>query len=131
MKRNKNNRSVCKREEVGFIFDLKEESEDECLTERKRVPDHRSDVWNGFLPQRPPAHLTNTKYPRLSEVSEKESGDGVSQRGMEELYQRQCKQMKDIFVFNPAANHKHVSDSLLQSAVTQSNHHKWLASLKI
>ena len=27
-----------------FSFDLKEESEDQCLTQRKRVPDHRS-VW--------------------------------------------------------------------------------------
>ena len=42
-----------------FSFDLKEESEDECLTEGGKVPDHRSDVLKGSLPWGPPAHLMN------------------------------------------------------------------------
>jgi len=37
-----------------FSFDLKKGSEDECLTERKGVPEHRSDVLKGSLPQGPP-----------------------------------------------------------------------------
>ena len=36
-------------------LDLKEESEDE----RKRVPDHKSDVFKGSLPQGLPAHPMN------------------------------------------------------------------------
>ena len=61
--------------------------------ERKRVPDHRSIVLKGPLTQGPPAHTRNTEYPsypRLSEESEKESRDEATQKGMEELYQRQC-----------------------------------------
>ena len=41
--------------------------------ERKRVPDHRSNVLKRSLPQGPPAHPRNTEDPRLSEDSEKES----------------------------------------------------------
>ena len=55
-------------EEKGriFSFDLKEESEEECLTERKRVSDHRSDGSKGSLPQPgPPAHPRNTEYPNI------------------------------------------------------------------
>ena len=40
----KRRESVRRREEVGFQFDLKEDSEDKCLTERKRALDDRSDV---------------------------------------------------------------------------------------
>ena len=54
--------------------------------ERKRVPDHRSDVFSGSLTQSPPAHPRNTEDPRLSEESEKESRDEAARRGMEELY---------------------------------------------
>ena len=57
---------------------------------RKRVPEHRSNVLKGSLPQGPSAHPRNAEYPRLSEESEKESRDEVTQRGMEELYQKQC-----------------------------------------
>ena len=58
--------------------------------ERKRVPDHRSDVLKGSLLQGPLAHPWNTEYLRLSEESGKESRDKATQRGMEVLYQRQC-----------------------------------------
>ena len=58
--------------------------------EMKRVPDHRSDVLKGSLTQGPPAHPRNTEYLRLSEESEKESGDEATQRGMEVLCQRKC-----------------------------------------
>ena len=44
-----------------FSFDFKEQSEDECLTEKKSS-DHRSDVLKGFLPQGPaPVHPRNTE----------------------------------------------------------------------
>ena len=33
--------------------------------------------------------IINTEYPRLSEESEKDSRDKATQRGMQELYQRQ------------------------------------------
>ena len=57
---------------------------------RKRVPEHRpSNVLKGSLPQGPSAHPRNTEYRRLSEDSEKESRDEVTQRGMEEVYQKQ------------------------------------------
>ena len=56
--------------------------------ERKRVPEHRSDVLKGPDPQCPPAHPWNMEYPSLSEESErqKESRDEATERGMEELY---------------------------------------------
>ena len=60
-------------------------------TERKRVPDHRSDVRisppGSFCPSQ--GHGMS-EYPRLSEESEKESRDETTQTGMEELYQQQC-----------------------------------------
>ena len=47
--------------------------------ERDRVPDLRSNVSKGSLPQVPPAHPKNTEDPsippRLSEESERESRD--------------------------------------------------------
>ena len=57
-----------------FSFDLTEEREDKCLTERgKRVPDHRSDVLKRSLPQDPSAHPRNTddstEYLKLIEDS--------------------------------------------------------------
>ena len=33
--------------------------------ERKRVPDHRSDVLKGSLPRGPPAHPRNTEDPSI------------------------------------------------------------------
>ena len=59
-----------------FSFDLKEESEDERLTERKRVPDDRSDVLKGSLSPGsfcPLEEHRRSEFPRLSEESEKES----------------------------------------------------------
>ena len=60
--------------------------------ERKRVPDHGSDVFEGSLPQGPTTYPRNgmSECQRLSEESEKDSRDEVTQRGIEELYQRQC-----------------------------------------
>ena len=63
------------------------------MPERKRkgVPEHRSNVLKGSLPQGPSAHPRNTEYPKLSEESEKESRDEVTQRGMEGLYQKESR----------------------------------------
>ena len=37
--------------------------------ERQRVPDHRSDVLKGSLPQGPPVHPRNTEHPSLQRLS--------------------------------------------------------------
>ena len=50
--------------------------------ERKRVPDHRSDVLKGSLSQGPPAHHRNMEYPRLSEEGGKKNRDEATQRGI-------------------------------------------------
>ena len=58
-----------------FSFDLKDWRR-MPNRERKRVPDHRSDVLKGPLPQGPPAHARNTEYPSIrgwAEENEKES----------------------------------------------------------
>ena len=73
-----------------FSFDLKEENKDECPTERKRVPHHRSDVLKGspspgsFCPFE---EHGRSEYPRLGEESEKESRDETTRGGTEQLYQ--------------------------------------------
>ena len=36
---------------MGFQFDLKEDSDEKCLTERKRAQDDRSDVLKPFPPR--------------------------------------------------------------------------------
>ena len=74
---------------MGFSCNLEEKMKTTPDRERKRVPDHRSDALKGSVPQGPPAHPRTSKYPRLSEESEKESRDETTQRGVEELYQRQ------------------------------------------
>ena len=51
----------------------------------------QSNVLKGSLPQGPSAHPRNTEYPKLSEESEKESRDEVTQRGMEGLYQKESR----------------------------------------
>ena len=59
--------------------------------ERKRVPDDRSDVLKGSLPKSPAQPWDTAKeYLRLNEENEKENRNEATQRGMEELYQRQC-----------------------------------------
>ena len=54
---------------------------------RKRVPDHRSILLIGSLPQGPPG---NIEYSRLSEESEKKGRVAATQGGMVELYRKQC-----------------------------------------
>ena len=60
--------------------------------ERKRVPDDRSDILKGSLPESSCTPLGQGKfeYLRLNEENEKENRDEATQRGMEELYQRLC-----------------------------------------
>ena len=66
--RKENDRSVCRREEMGFVlfcfvFWLKRgEWRRMPDTERKRVPDHRTDVLKWSLPQGPHALPRNTEY---------------------------------------------------------------------
>ena len=55
-------------------------------TERKRVPDHRSDVRIS-----PPGSSCPSQGHGMSEAERRErEGDETTQTGMEELYQRQC-----------------------------------------
>ena len=59
-----NDRSACRREKRWVLsFDLKEESEDECLTERKRVPDH----WSDALKSSPPGSSGPSQEHGISE----------------------------------------------------------------
>ena len=53
MRRKKTTAQYAEEQRWVFSSDLKEESEDESLT---RVPDHRSDVLKGSLPEGPPVH---------------------------------------------------------------------------
>ena len=43
--------------------------------ERKRFPDHRSDVLKGYIPHGPLAHPGNAEHLRLSEESQKANRD--------------------------------------------------------
>ena len=89
-KRNTKNQYAGKKR-WGFSFDLKEESEDACLTQKVReFQIYRSDVLKGPLPSGPPTHHWDMKTPRLNGENEKENRDEATQRGMEELYQGQC-----------------------------------------
>ena len=54
---------------------------------KKRVPDHRSLLLIGSLPQ---GHPRNMEYPRLSKESEKEGRVEATQGAMVELYRKQC-----------------------------------------
>ena len=59
--------------------------------ERKRVPDDRSDILKGSLPQESsctPLGHGKSEYLRLNEENEKENTGEATRRGMEELYQR-------------------------------------------
>ena len=60
----------------------------------KRVTDHRSDVLKGSIP-RVFLAILGTRKTRMFEAERREregenSRDEATQRGMEELYQRQC-----------------------------------------
>ena len=57
-------RQISMQKRWFFSFDLKEESEDECLTDREDSSDHRSDVLKGALP-RGPAHPRNSGDPSI------------------------------------------------------------------
>ena len=60
--------------------------------ERKKAPDHRSGVLKDLSfpgSSYPSSERLISEYPRLSEESEKECGDKATQKGMEELYQKQ------------------------------------------
>ena len=66
MRRKKNDRSVCRREEVGLHFWVKRRKWRWMPDrDRKRVPDHRSNVMKGSLPQGPPVHPRNTASPSI------------------------------------------------------------------
>ena len=69
-----------------FSFYWKEESEDECLTERGIDCQSTGPMYWKDLS----AHPRNTEDASIREDSEKESRDEVIQRGMEEPYQKQC-----------------------------------------
>ena len=72
-----------------FSLELKEESEEECLTEsfRSQVRSvERISPAGSFCLS---LNAEDPSFPRLSEESE-ENRDEATQRGMEELYQRQC-----------------------------------------
>ena len=91
MRRKKTTNLYAEEERWVFSFDLKQQSEDECLTERGRefhIPDPMkgTDERNEI-----------SEYLRLSEDSEKLSRDEATLKGMGELYQRQCGSRLELF----------------------------------
>ena len=88
-----------------FDLDLKEDGEEACL--RKRVPGDGSVVLKGSLPQGPLAHAWSMEDPSIQgwvKTAEKESRDEAAQRGMEELYQRQCGRRWELFYYEHTVN---------------------------
>ena len=92
MRRKKMSDQYAEEKRWVFSFNFKEQSEDECLTEReKEFQITGLMIWKAFSPRvRLLSILGTQKCPRLSEESEKESRDETTRRGLEELYQRQC-----------------------------------------
>ena len=90
------------------------------VRERKRVPDHRSDVLKVSLPQGHPAHPRNKENPMLSEDSEKESRDEATRRGMEALYQRQCGSRSELFCTESGRKEDFFLKILFYSAILHS-----------
>ena len=90
----RNNRSVCRRKKWVFSLDLKEESEDACLTlvtEKKRVPNHRSNVLKGFLPHFDLLDLNEEERAELSAFvnnhdSDSDSGDELDDGNLPLFY---------------------------------------------
>ena len=70
-----------------FSFDLKEEWRWMPDRERKRVPDQRSDVLKGSLPQGPTAHPRNTAYPSIRGWV-KRARMGVELKQLREVWRR-------------------------------------------
>ena len=67
--------------------------------ERKRVSDHRSHILKWSLLQGPPAHPKNMQYASIRGWAKRarRSRDEATQRGMEELHQRQCGSRWEMF----------------------------------
>ena len=103
-----NDRSVCRREEVGFQFWLKRtEWRRMPDRERKRVPDHRSDVLKESLPIGPPVHPRNTEYSSIRGWARR-ARRRVQMQQLGEVW-RCCTRDKveadeSYFVLNPAAD---------------------------
>ena len=88
------------REEVGFRFWLKRREWWQMPDrERKRVSDHRSHILKWSLLQGPPAHPRNMEYASIWGWAKRarRSRDEATQRGMEELHQRQCGSRWEMF----------------------------------
>ena len=75
------------------------------MPDRKRVPDHRSNVLKGSLPQGPAANSMNTEDLRRSEEGERQSRDEAAQRGVDELYQTQCGSRRELFCTESPTEH--------------------------
>ena len=81
-------RRITMQKRRGGFSVLTPDSEDKHLTERVTEFQITGQIcWKGLFPRVLPR---NTEYLMLSEESKKESRDEAAQRGIEELYQRQC-----------------------------------------
>ena len=78
MRRKKTTDQYSTREKVGFQFWLKRVKTN-TDSERKGVPDHRSNVLEGSLPMGPPEQHGIAEYPRLSKESKKENRNEATQ----------------------------------------------------
>ena len=106
-----NDRLVCRREEMGFQFWFKRRWRRILHTERKRVPEHRSNVLQGSLPQGLSAHPRNMEDPSIW---------GWVKRARRRVEMKQLRQVwrsrtrdnveadENYFALNPAADWKPV-----------------------
>ena len=112
METEESDRSVGRREEVGFQFWL-ERGEWRGMPdrERKRVPDDRSDILKGSLPKSPPAHPWDTENPSIWGWT-KRTRRRVEVKQLGEVW-RSCTRDnveagESYFVLNPAADRQPV-----------------------
>ena len=86
-----NDRSVCRGEEMGFQFWLKRrEGRQMPDRERKGVPEHRSNVFKGSLPQGPPVHPRNTADASILRWAKK-ARRRVEMKQLPEVWRRSCR----------------------------------------
>ena len=73
----------------------------------KRVPDHRTDILKGSLPQGPPAHPKNTENPSIRGCS-KRAKRRAEMKQLREVWRSRTKENleadESYFVLNPAAD---------------------------
>ena len=106
-----NDRLVCRREEMGFQLWFKRRWRRMLHTERKRVPEHRSNVLKGSLPQGLSAHPRNMEDPSIWGWV-KRVRRRVEMKQLREVWRSRTRDNveadENYFALNPAADWKPV-----------------------